>query len=256
MCGIVGFSGHTKEGQWGQTHAILSSLFIASQHRGRHATGFVAQTAPFKQPNKTATIIAKQQVPASTFVDRNMNWLRLRHQRCQSVVGHVRWATHGTPKTAENNHPFSSDDGRSHVVHNGIIERHQDVARMLGLRLTSECDSEVILRLVETAQSPQDGLEDALSILRGSLAIVLLDAQDGSLYFARNDGRPLWLSQLDDGRWFFASQRAILSSNLLGKAIRQIFPLAAQHVYRLDRNGSLTAGSRIDRGRHSRSTLW
>ena len=34
MCGIIGYIGYSREGQWGQTHSILTELYLASEHQG------------------------------------------------------------------------------------------------------------------------------------------------------------------------------------------------------------------------------
>ena len=48
-----------------------------------------------------------------------------------------------------NNHPFASADGRFHLVHNGVLSNHEDVCERHQLRLTGNCDSESLLRLIE-----------------------------------------------------------------------------------------------------------
>ena len=63
-------------------------------------------------------------------------------------IAHTRWATHGEPST-ENSHPHTSA-GVS-VVHNGIIENHDELRREMtnaGYTFLSSTDTEVIAHLV------------------------------------------------------------------------------------------------------------
>lgn len=238
MCGILGFAGNVPECKWNETHDILTAMFLESETRGRDATGFVARTEPYKNPLNSDVVLSKQAIPASKFV-MDSSWRALRHKRCNMVMGHVRWATHGSPADNFNNHPLVGHGGL-YLVHNGVLTGHEATAERLGLELSTECDSETILRITEDGQHPSMGLNNALGELKGSMAAVVYDSDSDWLYFARNSGRPLWLlKMMDCHAWWFASTREILLAafesvlgNISGR-IELLMPLASGHVHAL-----------------------
>src|SRR4249920_1038269 len=106
-------------------------------------------------------------------------------------IAHTRWATHGAP-TERNAHPHVSQDGLA-VVHNGIIENHEEMrARLAGLgyRFASDTDTEVLAHLVHYNLSQGSDLfaatHRAVGELTGAYAIAVVSEQaPGKLIVAR-----------------------------------------------------------------------
>jgi glucosamine 6-phosphate synthetase-like amidotransferase/phosphosugar isomerase protein len=246
MCGILGFSGYVREGQWSETYDLLNALLVASECRGKDATGFVARTEPLKNCLAANIVLDKAPMPASQFIDQNPSWRSLKHTRSSSCLLHVRWATHGSPADNRNNHPLVGHSSL-YLVHNGVLTDHKGTAEKHGLKLQTDCDSELILRMVESAKHPAVGLDNALRRVKGSMAAVVYDGQRDCLYLARDAGRPLWLMRLaHDRRWWFASTREILLAAMeavLGQGVMSkvetLFPLAAGSVHVLTNSGRL-----------------
>ncbi|AUH49350.1 glutamine--fructose-6-phosphate transaminase (isomerizing) [Chromobacterium sp. ATCC 53434] len=154
----------------------------------------------------------------------------------QLGIGHTRWATHGGV-TEYNAHPHVSF-GKIAVVHNGIIENHEEQRlrlKGLGYAFESQTDTEVIAHLVHHYYQAGDSLFDAVKKatreLTGAYAIgvIALDRPD-ELVCARM-GCPL-LVGLGDGENFIASDvSAILS------ATRRVIFLEEGDIGRLTRDG-------------------
>lgn len=151
-------------------------------------------------------------------------------------IGHTRWATHGGV-TEYNAHPHISF-GKIAVVHNGIIENHEQQRQRLkglGYPFESQTDTEVIAHLVHHYYQADDSLFDAVKKatreLTGAYAIgvIALDRPD-ELVCARM-GCPL-LVGLGDGENFIASDvSAILS------ATRRVIFLEEGDIGHLTRDG-------------------
>jgi len=92
-------------------------------------------------------------------------------------IGHTRWATHGGV-TESNAHPHVSK-GEIAVVHNGIIENHdeqRDRLQKLGYEFTSQTDTEVIAHLIH-ANLKRGG--DLFAATRAAVARHGLSVADG-----------------------------------------------------------------------------
>ncbi|WOH36557.1 glutamine--fructose-6-phosphate transaminase (isomerizing) [Thalassotalea fonticola] len=111
-------------------------------------------------------------------------------------IAHTRWATHGVPSEA-NAHPHVSGNNIA-VVHNGIIENHQELREQLqalGYVFVSETDTEVIGHLVhhqlKTAQSLLEAVQNASKQFEGAYGTVIMDTNDKDRVVVARSGSPL-----------------------------------------------------------------
>ena len=128
-------------------------------------------------------------------------------------IGHTRWATHGVP-SERNAHPHVS--GGVSVVHNGIIENHDEVRALLrgkGYEFVSDTDTEVIAHLVHWVLKQTTSLLDAVRLavaqLKGAYAIAVIAADEPNRLVVARMGAPLLLG-VGDGENFAASDTSAL----------------------------------------------
>ena len=130
-------------------------------------------------------------------------------------IAHTRWATHGEPSEA-NAHPHTS--GNFAVVHNGIIENHEELRELLksrGYVFNSQTDTEVIAHLVEwemrTASTLLEAVQRTVKQLTGAYGMVVLDREHPEHLVAARSGSPLAIG-LGIGENFLASDQLALLS--------------------------------------------
>ncbi len=130
-------------------------------------------------------------------------------------IAHTRWATHGEPSEV-NAHPHVSGDIA--VVHNGIIENHEELRAMLqsrGYEFVSQTDTEVIAHLVEWELRTSDSLVEALKKtavqLEGAYGTVAVDRRDPECIVVARSGSPIVIG-LGIGENFLASDQLALLS--------------------------------------------
>ena len=130
-------------------------------------------------------------------------------------IAHTRWATHGEPSEA-NAHPHTS--GNFAVVHNGIIENHEELRELLksrGYVFNSQTDTEVIAHLVEwemrTAATLLEAVQRTVKQLTGAYGMVVLDREHPEHLVAARSGSPLVIG-LGIGENFLASDQLALLS--------------------------------------------
>jgi glucosamine--fructose-6-phosphate aminotransferase (isomerizing) len=111
-------------------------------------------------------------------------------------IAHTRWATHGSPSEV-NAHPHFSHNNIA-VVHNGIIENHQQLSNQLkelGYEFTSQTDTEVIGHLVhhelKTSENLLAAVQKAVKQLEGAYGTVVMDSTDKERIIVARSGSPL-----------------------------------------------------------------
>ncbi len=124
-------------------------------------------------------------------------------------IAHTRWATHGVPSEA-NAHPHFSGEELA-VVHNGIIENHEQLRERLkglGYLFTSQTDTETIVHLLHHTLKSLPNLADALKAavkeLHGAYGLAVISAAQPDRILAARSGSPLVIG-LGLGENFLAS---------------------------------------------------
>ncbi|PHM62450.1 glutamine--fructose-6-phosphate transaminase (isomerizing) [Xenorhabdus ishibashii] len=128
-------------------------------------------------------------------------------------IAHTRWATHGEPNE-RNAHPHVSE--HIAVVHNGIIENHEELREELkarGYTFSSDTDTETIAHLVHWEQQQGGSLlevvQRVIPQLRGAYGTVVMDSRHPDVLVAARSGSPLVIG-LGVGENFLASDQLAL----------------------------------------------
>jgi glucosamine--fructose-6-phosphate aminotransferase (isomerizing) len=140
----------------------------------------------------------------------------LNENQLQGITGisHTRWATHGIP--SENNaHPHMSAQTIA-IVHNGIIENHQELRedlQKLGFKFESQTDTEVIAhRIQHYFKDTNDFLaavRATITELEGAYALAAMNIEEPHTLVVARAGCPVIIG-LGIGENFVASDVAAL----------------------------------------------
>ena len=137
-------------------------------------------------------------------------------------IAHTRWATHGVP-AVHNAHPHFSHGpgadadqrpGRVALVHNGIIENHDELRAELqakGYVFHSQTDTEVIAHLVDSLYNGDifEAVKAALAHLTGAYAIAVFHKDEPHRVIGARAGSPLILGVGQDGAETFLASDAM-----------------------------------------------
>ncbi|WP_312755426.1 glutamine--fructose-6-phosphate transaminase (isomerizing) [Rummeliibacillus suwonensis] len=178
MCGIVGYNGFLDA-----TEILLKGL-EKLEYRGYDSAGIALINKEgvkvFKEKGRIADL--------RNVVDFSV--------KATTGIGHTRWATHGVPNY-RNAHPHQSASGRFTIVHNGVLENYhllQDEF-LQGVPMKSDTDTEVVVQLVEKfvndGMTTEEAFRHTLTLVNGSYALALLDAEDPETIFVAKNKTPL-----------------------------------------------------------------
>ena len=198
MCGIVGAVAERP------ITGILIEGLKRLEYRGYDSAGVAVldsngDTTCIKRQGKVETLAAaiKEQAPLGT-----------------TGIAHTRWATHGVP-SERNAHPHQSGN-RFSVVHNGIIENHQELRESLtadGYIFASDTDTEVIVHLIHKLSAEHLSLRSTVFAvsqqLVGAYGMVVLDSQSPDELVVARSGSPLVVGY-GVGEHFVASDQLAL----------------------------------------------
>lgn len=192
MCGIVGAIAERN------VSAILLEGLKRLEYRGYDSAGIAIYSGEQLQRLRRIGKVAELE---QALIEQPLNG--------QIGIAHTRWATHGVPSEA-NAHPHFSNEELA-VVHNGIIENHQELRAELqsyGYIFTSQTDTETIAHLLHHLQKIHHDLLDALRVtvtrLKGAYGLALISAKQPERIFAARSGSPLVIG-LGIGENFLAS---------------------------------------------------
>ncbi len=180
MCGIVGAIAQRP------VSAILLEGLKRLEYRGYDSAGIAVLDASGRL-NRLRTLGKVSMLDAA-----------IKANPIEGLLGiaHTRWATHGEPST-ENAHPHFSGE-RCAIVHNGIIENHEQLRReqmAAGHTFTSQTDTEVVVHAVHDELVAGHSLTEAVrrttARLEGAYALGVIDSRDPDRLVAARQGSPL-----------------------------------------------------------------
>lgn len=204
MCGIVGAVSKRNI-----TPILLEGL-KRLEYRGYDSCGVaVHQDGGLRRARSTSRVAELQEQAAQDGIAAGTG------------IAHTRWATHGAP-AVRNAHPHFSQGpgatldavGRVALVHNGIIENHDELRAQLsakGYRFDSQTDTEVICHLVDSLYNGDllEAVQQAVGHLKGAYAIAVFHRDEPQRVVGAREGSPLVLGVGEDERFLASDAMAL-----------------------------------------------
>ena len=183
MCGIIGVTSEDRV-----VEKLIYGL-LRQEYRGYDSSGL----AVFGKDSNQVQLVKR-----AGKVSELQNAIQEIPMTGDTGIAHTRWATHGIP-TEANAHPHHSR-GEVYVVHNGIIENHQELRttlKALDYEFESETDTEVVAHLIHAKLSNSGSLaeavKEAVKDLEGAYALGVIYIKEPQVVVAARKGSPLVL---------------------------------------------------------------
>jgi len=204
MCGIVGAVSIRN------IVPILVQGLQRLEYRGYDSCGVAVVANGLQRARSTSRVAELAEQVAATGLEGTTG------------IAHTRWATHGAP-VVHNAHPHFSHGagadaanrpGRVALVHNGIIENHDELRARLqakGYIFQSQTDTEVIAHLIESLYEGDlfEAVKVALKSLQGAYAIAVFCKDEPQRLIGARAGSPLILGVGQDGQEHFLASDAM-----------------------------------------------
>ena len=212
MCGIVGAVSSRN------IVPILVQGLQRLEYRGYDSCGVAVHGSSLHG----AQAHGLQRARSTSRVAELLEQVRTDHLESGTGIAHTRWATHGAP-VVHNAHPHFSTGvgealperpGRVALVHNGIIENHEELRSALeahGYVFTSQTDTEVIAHLIDSLYGGDlfGAVQAAVAQLRGAFAIAVLHKDEPQRVVGARAGSPLILGVGQGGAEHFLASDAM-----------------------------------------------
>lgn len=222
MCGIIGYLGKNEYSE----NYIITGLKLL-QNRGYDSAGISTihenQLKTIKYASTTTNnsidLIENELLSANANANSKLTSSNIENSTCSSYIGHTRWATHGA-KTDINSHPHHDNKNRIALVHNGIIENFNELKNNLlkeGYIFHSQTDSGVVAVLIgkflDDGHTVNDAIEQAVNLLSGTWAFVIIHADFPNKMWVTKNGSPLLLG-FEDEFVMISSERTAFGNNI------------------------------------------
>ena len=227
MCGIVG-----AVTQRNVTPVLLEGL-RRLEYRGYDSAGLCVLSNDEFQRVRTVGKVTELQKALESSAPSGL-----------SGIAHTRWATHGKP-TESNAHPHICNQ-RVAIVHNGIIENHQEFKDRQsedGFIFTSATDTEVIVHEIyhylDKGHDFRDAVRQTVNELQGAYALGVISIDHPGHMIAARNGSPLVIGVGID-EYFIASDHLALlpvTQQFIYLEDGDIAELSADGLYIEDING-------------------
>lgn len=135
-------------------------------------------------------------------IDALENAIQSLTPRMELAIAHTRWATHGIASKM-NAHPQIDQNNTVAVVHNGIIENHHTLRKMLtskGIVFHSDTDTEVIAQLIAYNYTDDiyKAVQKTIESLQGTWALAIIHKNHPDQIIAVSKEAPLVIAQDKD----------------------------------------------------------
>ncbi|HEX4069013.1 MAG TPA: glutamine--fructose-6-phosphate transaminase (isomerizing) [Candidatus Babeliales bacterium] len=195
MCTVVGYIGKSL------CRTYIFEGLARLEYRGYDSAGFACL-----EPDSQKLLYSKASGQLSQLVER------LQQNPIDGFlgIGHTRWSTHGN-FSERNAHPHFDCSKIISVVHNGIIENHDELKKQLlkeGHVFESDTDTEVVSHLFESFLAEKEfnfqTISEIVQMLDGMYACIIMMQMFPDTLVAIRKKSPLCVG-IGDGEMFIAS---------------------------------------------------